>query len=248
MEQMKKTILRKIEINKVNLQNILVGTKIDPIEMKEFLNAISNEQTILGYELNSNKTQKYEKDKRIIFLELEILNHKAINKILSVIYKFLKQEPRIILLNKKQTTFWIAFNRDFLVNEVAKAVISKRIFISQPITSKKLWKRMLDWNQVDLTSINEVFDQIVRIIYHFNLQVETKKDFKSFQKTYDWNYFQDKSKINLLEKQKNKLIKEKNKSYNNNEKLSLSLKLKEIEQQINELKKQIKEKEKFFKS
>ena len=107
---------------------------------------------------------------------------------------------------------------------------------------------MLDWNQVDLTSINEVFDQIVRIIYHFNLQVETKKDFKSFQKTYDWNYFQDKSKINLLEKQKNKLIKEKNKSYNNNEKLSLSLKLKEIEQQINELKKQIKEKEKFFKS
>ena len=248
MEQMKKTILRKIEINKVNLQNILVDTKIDRIEMKEFLNAISNEQTILGYELNSNKTQKYEKDKRIIFLELEILNHKAINKILSVIYKFLKQEPRIILLNKKQTTFWIAFNRDFLVNEVAKAVISKRIFISQPITSKKLWKRMLDWNQVDLTSINEVFDQIVRIIYHFNLQVETKKDFESFQKTYDWNYFQDKSKINLLEKQKNKLIKEKNKSYNNNEKLSLSLKLKEIEQQINELKKQIKEKEKFFKS
>ena len=248
MEQMKQTILRKIEINKVNLQNILVDTKIDPIEMKEFLNAISNEQPILGYELNSNKTQKYEKDKRIIFLELEILNHKVINKILSVIYKFLKQEPRIILLNKKETTFWIAFNRDFLINEVSKAVISKKIFISQPITSKKLWKKMLDWNQVDLTSINEVFDQIVRIIYHFNLQVETKKDFKSFQKTYDWNYFQDKSRINLLEKQKNKLIKEKNKSYNNNEKLSLSLKLKEIEQQINELKKQIKEKEKFFKS
>ena len=248
MEQMKQTILRKIEINKVNLQNILVDTKIDPIEMKEFLNAISNEQPILGYELNSNKTQKYEKDKRIIFLELEILNHKVINKIVNVIYKFLKQEPRIILLNKKETTFWIAFNRDFLINEVSKAVISKKIFISQPITSKKLWKKMLDWNQVDLTSINEVFDQIVRIIYHFNLQVETKKDFKSFQKTYDWNYFQDKAKINLLEKQKNKLIKEKNKSYNNNEKLSLSLKLKEIEQQINELKKQIKEKEKFFKS
>ena len=105
MEQMKQTILRKIEINKVNLQNILVDTKIDRIEMKEFLNAISNEQPILGYELNSNKTQKYEKDKRIIFLELEILNHKVINKILNVIYKFFKQEPRIILLNKKETTF-----------------------------------------------------------------------------------------------------------------------------------------------
>lgn len=245
MEKLKETVLTKIEIKKDDLKNHLENKlKIDSIEINQFLNTISDQNAILGYELPASKTNK-EESKRIVFLEISIINEKAITNLLNTIYKIFKQDAMIILMNQNEAKHWIAFNRNSLISDKAKSTIPRKFFITKVIKSKKFLKKILNWEQINLTSIDETFDQIARIIYYFDLQSD-KKEIKPFKKVYDWEYFSMIFQRNKWETLKTKLLKDKKKNSTNNEKRELSQQLNDIENKLRELNILINNKENMF--
>lgn len=245
MEKLKETVLTKIEIKKDNLKNHLEKyLKIDPIEINQFLNTISDQNVILGYKLPGYKTNKEER-KKIVFLEISIINEKAISNLLNTIYKIFKQHAMIILMNQNEVKHWIAFNRNSLISDKAKSTIPRKFFITKVIKSKKFLKKILNWEQINLTSIDETFDQIARIIYYFDLQSD-QKEIKPFKKVYDWEYFSMIFQRNKWETLKTKLLKDKKKNSTNNEKRELSQQLNDIENKLRELNILINNKENMF--
>ena len=245
MKKLKETVLTKIEIKKDDLKNHLENKlKIDSIEINQFLNTISDQNAILGYELPGFKTNK-EESKRIVFLEISIINEKAITNLLNTIYKIFKQHAMIILMNQNEVKHWIAFNRNSLISDKAKSTIPRKFFITKVIKSKKFLKKILNWEQINLTSIDETFDQIARIIYYFDLQSD-QKEIKPFKKVYDWEYFSMIFERNKCEALKTKLLKDKKKNGTNNEKRELSQQLNDIENKLRELNILINNKENMF--
>ena len=245
MEKLKETVLTKIEIKKDDLKNHLENKlKIDSIEINQFLNTISDQNVILGYELPGSKTNK-EESKRIVFLEISIINEKAITNLLNTIYKIFKQDAMIILMNQNEVKHWIAFNRNSLISDKAKSTIPRKFFITKVIKSKKFLKKILNWEQINLTSIDETFDQIARIIYYFDLH-SGENEIKPFKKVYDWEYFSMIFQRNKWETLKTKLLKDKKKNGTNNEKRELSQQLNDIENKLRELNILISRKENMF--
>ena len=151
----------------------------------------------------------------------------------------------IILMNQNEVKHWIAFNRNSLISDKAKSIIPRKFFITKVIKSKKFLKKILNWEQINLTSIDETFDQIARIIYYFDLQSE-QKEIKPFKKVYDWEYFSMIFQRNKWETLKTKLLKDKKKNSTSNEKREISLELNRIEGELEKLNILINNKENMF--
>lgn len=213
-----------------------VTNKYSEFEIKIALNSLNDK--IILYEISSSKTIKSSERKKLLIFEISIKSNKKNNLelISGIISKSFESIQPLIIIFNHLNTFSVFLKINCLNNEFFKNNLKKQSFITNFYSSDEK-ERFLNFENINLNSIFEMFDEMCRQIVY-----------QEFYKKYDfntnitWEIIDSMYELQKIDKKCNIIAKKMNKSYDEQEKILFLRETKKLKERKREILKNIENK------